>query len=255
MTPTLFARYRVATVLGLAISVALLVWTFRDVSLADMWSHIRTADPRWLAAMILSATLSFVLRAIRWKWLLRPLRQSTQFHSRFGAVCIGFMANNLLPARLGGAVAALFGFAWLFLVVLARHSAQVLDLFDRAVSPLLSRHVAERAIAMLESFIGGVGALHDTPVFAATLAWSFALWLVGAAALWFGLLAFDLTNPGLLGAVFLQSLIGFAVAIPSSPGFFGPFEAACRVGLAPYQTPAPRSRASRSPPTYSPSCP
>ena len=36
------------------------------------------------------------------------------------------------------------------------------------------------------------------------------------------------------GALLVQSIIAFAVSIPSSPGFFGPFEAASRVGLSIY---------------------
>src|SRR5581483_1929170 len=35
-------------------------------------------------------------------------------------------------------------------------------------------------------------------------------------------------------ALVLQGLIGFGVALPSSPGFFGPFEAATRVTLQLY---------------------
>ena len=38
----------------------------------------------------------------------------------------------------------------------------------------------------------------------------------------------------LSAAFFLQSLLAFAVAAPSAPGFFGPFEAATKVALAVY---------------------
>jgi glycosyltransferase 2 family protein len=38
---------------------------------------------------------------MRWKILLHPLRPDTSVRSRFAAVNIGFMANNLLPARVG----------------------------------------------------------------------------------------------------------------------------------------------------------
>jgi uncharacterized membrane protein YbhN (UPF0104 family) len=36
------------------------------------------------------------------------------------------------------------------------------------------------------------------------------------------------------GAFLLQGLIGFGVALPSSPGFFGPFEAVTRITLGLY---------------------
>ena len=47
------------------------------------------------------ATLTFHLRAIRWRILLLPVCGTLPFGSRYAAVCIGFMANNVLPARLG----------------------------------------------------------------------------------------------------------------------------------------------------------
>jgi uncharacterized membrane protein YbhN (UPF0104 family) len=38
--------------------------------------------------------------------------------------------------------------------------------------------------------------------------------------------------------VFLQAVNAFLVSIPSSPGFFGPFEAGVRLALAPFGVPA-----------------
>ena len=70
------------------------------------------------------------------------------------------------------------------------------------------------------------------------LGWSVIVWLNLAFSIWLGLLAFDITGPGLSGAIFLQSVIAFAVAAPSSPGFFGVFEAATRLGLGVYDVPA-----------------
>ncbi len=291
-----FGRHRVAAVLGLLIAVGLLTWTFRDVSLGEVWGHVRAADPNWLLAMVLAATATFPLRAARWHWLLLGLHRETRFGSRFGAVCIGFMANNLLPARLGefarafalsrvepvrasgvlgslvvervfdGLVLAsllvvsllrpgspvegppaastigqlaiagggVFAGAWLSLWLLARHSDRALRFFEATIAPRAPQYLAERVQVMFEAFLGGIGALHNAPVFLRTLAWTLAVWLTGAASIWCGLRAFGIERPGILGAVLLQSVIGFAVAIPSSPGFFGPFEAACRIGLALY---------------------
>jgi uncharacterized membrane protein YbhN (UPF0104 family) len=87
-------------------------------------------------------------------------------------------------------------------------------------------------------FLAGLGSLHDTVTFAKALAWSVVVWVNLSVSIWLGLLAFDITTPGLLGSVFLQSVIAFAVAAPSSPGFFGVFEAASRLGLGVYDIPA-----------------
>jgi len=86
-------------------------------------------------------------------------------------------------------------------------------------------------------FLAGLGSLHDTATFVKALGWSVVVWVNLSVSIWLGLLAFDITGPGLTGSIFLQSVIAFAVAAPSSPGFFGVFEAAARLGLGVYDVP------------------
>jgi hypothetical protein len=63
--------------------------------------------------------------------------------------------------------------------------------------------------------------------------WTVVHWLVHALALWLGFVAVGIDVP-FSAALFLQGILGIAVAIPSSPGFFGVFEGAATVGLAVY---------------------
>lgn len=88
-------------VLGIAISVALLWWTFKDQDFAKIFAEMKLADPVWFIAAAAAATAVFWPRAWRWKTLLDPVAPGTSFRSRFRATCIGFMGNNLLPARVG----------------------------------------------------------------------------------------------------------------------------------------------------------
>lgn len=88
-------------VLGLLISVGLLWFVFRDVHLAEVWDRVRRADLGLLTLSGVLATVLFPLRALRWRPLLVPSYADTRFRPRFAATCIGFMANNLLPARVG----------------------------------------------------------------------------------------------------------------------------------------------------------
>lgn len=274
--------------------MALLWWALRDVSFAELWGHIRTANPWFLLGMTAAATGTFVLRAFRWQVLLRPTIEHLGFRSRFAAVCIGFMANNLLPARLGEfarayslsrieavgmsaafaslvverlldalvlvtfllpalllpggggsagpvslrhiAITAVVIIAAGFLVlgVLVRFPSWFLRLAERWTHRLMPQRGADRATGMLASFIAGLGSLRHAHVFAQAIAWSFLVWLWNGMSFYLGFLAFDIRAPGAGGALLLQSLIGFAVSIPSSPGFFGPFEAAARVALSIY---------------------
>lgn len=290
-------RHRWKAVLGLVVTVALLVWVFRDVSAAEILDRVRRSHPGWLAGAVVAATFVFVPRAARWQVLLLPRHPSVPFRSRFGAVCIGFMVNNVLPARLGefarayslsriepvsmsaafgslvvervfdgfvlagllalvlagpgtpmggtgsgeGLVrnialvaAALFTAAAVVLALLVRHPDTFLRWFERTLGRVLPPHLTERGTEVLASFTEGLGALHDLRVFLRATVWTIAVWLILAASIWCGLRAFDIDAPGFTGAVFVQAVIGFSVAIPSSPGFFGPFEAAARLSLGLY---------------------
>ncbi len=88
-------------VLGLVVTAFFLWLALRDVPFSDVWTEMRRGDPFLLAGCIIVATLGFVIRAMRWKVLLQPIYSGTSFHSRFASVSIGFMANNVLPARVG----------------------------------------------------------------------------------------------------------------------------------------------------------
>jgi glycosyltransferase 2 family protein len=88
-------------VLGIVISALLIWWVLSDVDLAEVWSEVRHAHWGYLFAAVAVATSGFLVRALRWKLLLHPLKPGTTLHNRFAAVNIGFAANNLLPARVG----------------------------------------------------------------------------------------------------------------------------------------------------------
>ena len=98
MTP----RRALVGLLGFLLAGALMLWALRGVHLDEVLRRIQGARPWPLAAAVVIATLTFPLRLIRWRLLLRredggPLPALPVWH----AVAIGFMANNLLPFRAG----------------------------------------------------------------------------------------------------------------------------------------------------------
>ncbi len=287
------SRHRFTVLIGLVISVLLLWWALRDVSISELLGHLRDANVWLLLVATAVATFTFVLRAMRWRVLLKPAIEDVGFRSRFSTTCIGFMANNLLPARLGefarayslsriepvGMSAAFASLVVerlfdalvlaLFLVpalmlgvgdgsgplsvlqifvffgtivaaglvtlgVLVRYPSVFLRLAERWSHKLMPRRSADRVTGIVASFIAGLGALRHAHVFFKAFAWSLVVWLWNALSFYLGFRAFGIEGPGIAGALLLQSMIGFAVSIPSSPGFFGPFEAAARVALSIY---------------------
>lgn len=73
---------------------------------ADLFESLRTARYEWFALSLLLGALSHVVRAYRWKFLLRPLGKQPAFKHSFYAVMIGYLFNMVLP-RAGEASRAL----------------------------------------------------------------------------------------------------------------------------------------------------
>jgi uncharacterized protein (TIRG00374 family) len=87
-------------VVGAAISIVALWLVLRSVDLAKTAEVLARADLRWigLAAVFLSTDLA--LRALRWQRLLRPIAK-VRYPPMLGYLLVGYLANNVLPARLG----------------------------------------------------------------------------------------------------------------------------------------------------------
>ena len=104
---------------------------------------------------------------------------------------------------------------------------------------LPARH-ADRVAHVAGGLVAGLEVLKSPGRFLAVVAWSLVLWLVNAASFAVCFRAFGLPLPA-EGAFLLQGIIGFGVALPSSPGFIGVFEAATRGTLAIYGIDATRA--------------
>jgi glycosyltransferase 2 family protein len=87
-------------VVGIGISALLLYLTFRRMDMGAVWENLRGVHVPLFLLSSAAATAVFWIRAWRWRTILRPVRD-VPFRSRFAAVTIGFMGNNLLPARIG----------------------------------------------------------------------------------------------------------------------------------------------------------
>jgi len=94
-----------------------------------------------------------------------------------------------------------------------------------------SARLADKLSDFIDGVRGGLSALASpTRIIGVTL-WSFVVWGVNGASFYLGFKAFGI-GVGYGGALLQQSLLVLGIAVPSSPGFFGPFEAAIRAGLS-----------------------
>ena len=86
--------------IGLAISIFSIWFVLRDVDLGQAWAIIQTASPAWLLLGLLCLSADVLLRAVRWQRLILPI-QRVRFLPILGYLLVGYLANNVLPARLG----------------------------------------------------------------------------------------------------------------------------------------------------------
>lgn len=276
---------------GILLSLLLLWWALRDVDAARVMEELAGADPWYFLAAIAVTTSGFVVRAWRWKVVLAPFHAASGFQARFAAVNIGFMANNLLPARVGefarayalsrmepvtvsgslgslvverildgltlvalllvalaspsfpagadvagvdlrrvmaGAGAVFLG-AGIVLFIATHWSGAFVRLVERSVV-WLPRRARSAVVDVCQAFLDGVAVLRSPALLLKAVGWSLAMWTWLALSYWLAFAAFGI-RVDFFAALFLQTLIGLFVAIPSAPGFFGPFEAAAKIGL------------------------
>ncbi len=91
--------------LGLAISVAFIALALRGQDLRQVRAALGAADYRYLPLALALYFTGVWVRALRWRALLAPV-VSIRARELFPIVVIGYMANNILPWRIGEFVRA-----------------------------------------------------------------------------------------------------------------------------------------------------
>ncbi|HWR84123.1 MAG TPA: lysylphosphatidylglycerol synthase transmembrane domain-containing protein [Candidatus Deferrimicrobium sp.] len=102
---TLGRKKIVYLLIGLGISAVLIWLLFRNINAGELLSALRSANYLWLIPNVLFIVLTMYQRAYRWRFMLAPIKR-VEFPRLLAATCIGFMANNVLPLRLGEFVRA-----------------------------------------------------------------------------------------------------------------------------------------------------
>ncbi len=94
--PRAFGR----AIVGVGISVVALFLVIRSVDVAAAWETLKGADAQWVALLVVFVCADILLRAVRWKVLLAPVAR-VPFGTTLASLLVGYLANNILPARLG----------------------------------------------------------------------------------------------------------------------------------------------------------
>ena len=86
--------------LGMGVSLAFLLLFFLIVDLGEMGQALSAAKYRFILPAIALYFIALFFRSLRWQFLLEPVSR-IPVARLFPVVTVGYMANNLLPARLG----------------------------------------------------------------------------------------------------------------------------------------------------------
>jgi glycosyltransferase 2 family protein len=85
---------------GVLISIVFLSIAVRGLKLEDLGQAVRQGNYWWLIPGVLVYMIGVWVRAWRWHYLLRPLKEIPT-RTMFPIVAIGYMGNNIYPARAG----------------------------------------------------------------------------------------------------------------------------------------------------------
>jgi uncharacterized protein (TIRG00374 family) len=287
--------------LGIAISAGLLYLSLKGVDLREVLDHVRSARAAPMIAASVLATLTFVLRIFRWQLLLRDndggrLKAGPLWHG----IAMGFMANNVLPLRMGEVVRSYAGakltqtrftsviasiaverlFDALTVVTLLAIGLLSANLSESAVAgfgvrrivtgaalaslaglvagsmvvafPLAaerivrrvipSERIATKLVGIIEGIRHGLSVLQSPLRVGGVVLWSLAIWIVSALSFYVGFAGFDIPVD-FSGALLMQGLIMFGIALPSTPGYVGAFELPIIAVLSLYDVPQSLSAA------------
>ena len=86
--------------IGVVFSIACLAFFLSQVNFSEMGHELSKANYIFLLPAILIYLLGVFFRALRWKYLLKPLGNFPVFRL-FSLILIGMLVNNIVPARLG----------------------------------------------------------------------------------------------------------------------------------------------------------
>jgi len=139
-------RDKLLTALKVVISLALIIYLFSRVDLAEVALVLVSARPGYVLLVLVLYLGAVVLNGVRWQVLLRGQGITVPLRALLEYTFVGVFFNNFLPANVGGDVMRGYG--------LARYT-------DRA---------AEAAVSVLVDRIVGLLAFMSTAVIAALMA-------------------------------------------------------------------------------------
>ncbi len=93
--------------LGVGVSVVFLVFLVWTIEFDDLVQALKDANYLYLVPAIVIYFIGIYFRAVRWRYILSPIREVSAWRL-YPVVVMGYAANNVLPARAGELVRAYY---------------------------------------------------------------------------------------------------------------------------------------------------
>lgn len=95
----------ITVIFGIVISVGLMTYLYYGINFGELAVALSQVNYWLLIPNIVLVMVTMVFRAYRWQFMILPIKK-IKFSRLFSITMIGFMANNVLPLRLGELVRA-----------------------------------------------------------------------------------------------------------------------------------------------------
>lgn len=250
---------KIASYSGVAISVLAIFFVVRTVNEDTLRETLSSVKIEWLIPVIFINFAVIISKAFRWQVLVKPLHHISLLKITT-ILTVGFMANNILPARMGDAVRVhmlhrktalghatttggliadkiLEGISFIFLTSFLFFFTTVPHWMSYGIAITLLVVVGayagvtiySRSAIRREFFIKlqeGLAPLHNRKVFIIGFCASLASWFMQLGMIHFTQLAFDVHLP-FWSALLVLVAVNLAIIVPSTPAHIGTFELAC----------------------------
>lgn len=94
-------------VIGIIVSLIFLYFAFSTVDFSELALELKKINYLYLLPATLLLYFTIFLRAVRWQYLLTPVKEKIPITSLFSAMTLGLFSNSVLPARMGEFVFAI----------------------------------------------------------------------------------------------------------------------------------------------------
>lgn len=92
--------YPIAIALGMALGVVAIFFCIQDIQFNHFWAILQSLLPNFIILAAIINLLVIMIKALRWQIIVSPVKHIGYFIG-LRMLIVGFMANNVLPFRLG----------------------------------------------------------------------------------------------------------------------------------------------------------